>query len=345
MIKGISPDLSPGQFDGQPNETLSVYSAIARRRHRLTSDFRIRVQSWAQLGGHLSASEGKSLFHRVWQTVDRQFLPHYFLKPPKWRLFVRKFGGARSYPDFCIIGPIKAGSTDISTHILLHPNVLTPLTKEIATADLDELRLHYPRRERKVSLERLHGVALAPYLAPALHSIEYAHCLAQLSPKRKVVITLRHPVRRMYSQWKWEVFLAGHKQLKTLSFLSTFESYVNTALAMFPTTPMYTACGRCSGLHTSIYWKAVQYWIELFNRENILVLDSEDYFRDRNPYMRRIEEFIGLPHANLPRFGNVINENPLRLPPPKPDTVKRLNAFFRPHNEHLWDVIGDVFPW
>src|SRR5689334_9575752 len=56
-----------------------------------------------------------------------QFLPHYFGRPPQWRLRLRAFGGERMLPDFACVGAIKSGTSDLSTYLFQHPCILPPL--------------------------------------------------------------------------------------------------------------------------------------------------------------------------------------------------------------------------
>jgi hypothetical protein len=118
------------------------------------------------------------------------------------------------------------------------------------------------------------------------------------------------------------------------------------ALTVFPEYPMYMARPYgFNALQTSIYWKAVNYWMECFGRENVLVLDIADYFYDANQFLGKIYEFVGLPAFEHPVFKNNINENPIKLPPPDEESLSKLNAFFRPYNEKLWLLLSKEFDW
>src|SRR6185312_13719622 len=113
--------------------------------------------------------------------------------------------------------------------------------------------------------------------------------------------------------------------------MHSFDTYVDKSLELYPSVPMFTAIGW-EGLTSSIYWQAVKCWLDLFGAANVLVMESDQYF-------------VGLPRMPLPNLGKTVNENPLRLPPPKQETLDRLQTFFRPHNEKLWDMIGRRFDW
>jgi hypothetical protein len=107
---------------------------------------------------------------------------------------------------------------------------------------------------------------------------------------------------------------------------------------------MYTVCQR-DALLTSIYWKSVKCWIDSFRPGQVLVMDAADYFRDRALYLSKIFDFVGLPQYETPQSTIRINENPVRLPSADESSIQKLKAFFEPHNQQLWNVIGKQFDW
>lgn len=276
--------------------------------------------------------------------IEYQFLPHYFGYVPAWRRFARKFSGKRILPDFCVVGPIKSGTSDLAISVMLHPNVMHPLAKEILSSDIEKWRMNYPTERQKKVFASRNKVALTPLLAPYLHWMELIYNLSKETPETKVVLTLRDPVKRFYSQWKWEIFLTGKTRSNNLPFLNSFPAYVDKALSVFPDSPMFTACGF-DPLQTSIYWKAVGYWIECFGENNVLVLDVQDYFSDRNNFLNKICDFVGLPPFEIPKFKDKVNENPIILPPPDEESIAKLRVFFEPYNQKLWHLLGEEFDW
>jgi hypothetical protein len=316
---------------------------IERQRNRLSRAYQLSSEYWYMRSGYMSNKERPTSWQYAAKLLEYQFLPHYFGSPPGWRKQLRKMAGKRTLPDFCVVGPIKSGTSDLAVNILLHPNIIAPLAKELHLPDPEDWRIFYPtERQKKVHATR-YGSALSPFLAPYLHKMDLTYRLSRAQPETKIVLTLRDPALRVFSQWKWEVFLSGKKQVGELPFLASFQAYVDRALAMFPEYPMYTAVGF-DVLQTSIYWKAVSYWIECFGRDNVLVMDVADYFADANLFLGRIYEFVGLPEFHCP-VSSRINENPVELPAPDRESMAKLSAFFKPYNEELWRVLGQQFSW
>lgn len=276
--------------------------------------------------------------------LEYQFLSHYFGSPPRWRMFLRKFRGKRTLPDFCVVGEVKSGTSDLSVNLLLHPNIMIPLAKEFSSPDPEDWRIYYPTERQKNKYIERYGFALSPYLVPGLDWMERTYNFSQIQPNTKIVLVLKDPVKRFYTHWKWEVFISGEKYADTLPFLRTFAAYVDQALTLFPEGRMYTVVNG-DPLRLGIYWNSISYWMEHFGQNNILVLDMADYFIDRNQFLEQIYKFVGLPNFISPSNTDKVNENPLVLPPPDEASIQKLAAFYKPHNEKLWTLINKKFEW
>lgn len=318
--------------------------AIVRRRTRVMRHYELMARIRNDKFSESAPRRDRLQLRKIANSIELQFLSHYFGQPPRWRKLIRKFAHNRTLPDFGVIGPPKSGTSDLAVSVLSHPNVLLPLAKEIPTADVERWRLYYPTQEEKAYHVSKSGVALSPYLHPSLHWMEVAYNFSRVRPNAKIVIVLRNPIERLYSHWKWEVLLAGRARVANLPFLKKFENYVKKSLEMYGTGVMYSACGAEGILH-SIYANSVSTWIECFGRKNILVLDAAKYFRSRPESLRSIFSFVGLPQIEFPESVQIVNENPLRPENMNRITVEKLQTFFAPHNEMLWNVIGEKFDW
>lgn len=314
------------------------------KREKLSKSYRLITDYTMFKSGYLPDNQRPSVYQVATKFLQYQFLSHYFGPPPKWRSFLRQISGERTLPDFCLIGPLKSGTSNLAVDIMLHPNVLPPIAKEFDFSDPEDWRIFYPTVKEKMEHAKNYGLALSPFLVPNMHRIELIYNMARKIPDMKIVIVLRDPVDRLYSQWKWEVFIAGKKRINGLSFMKDFSSYVNMALSLYPELSMFSACGF-QPLQSSIYWQAITIWIECFGSDNVLVLDANDYFSDNNAFLGEVYDFVGLPSFNIPKYENKVNENPLSFPSADQNCVDKLSEFFRPHNEKLWGVIGKSFKW
>lgn len=317
---------------------------LNQKKSKLTRAYSLSTEYLRIKNGFVNEDEQISTSEYFLKWIEYQFLPHYFGYVPAWRTFLRKYQGKRTLPDFCVVGPIKSGSSDLAVNIMMHPNVITPLAKELFSSDLENWRIYYPSEREKQSLIIRNGMALNPFLAPYLHWMELIYNLSIKCPQAKIVLVLRDPIKRFYSQWKWEIFVTGKKRSENLPFLNSFSSYVDTALSAFPNSPMFSACGF-DPLQTSIYWKAVEFWVKCFGKNNVLVLDVQDYFNNGDDFLNEVYDFVGLPSFENPKFKDKVNENPIILPPPDEESINKLSLFFDPHNKKLWEILGKEFIW
>lgn len=311
-----------------------------RKRRCLTIDYQYRLSAAAGRPGKHTHSLGVAI-KRCIASTRRQFLPHYFSSPPKWRLLLRSFVGDRAAPDFFVIGPGKSGTSDLAVSLMSHPNVLTPLVKEVDGTDPLAWRPCFPTLKAVRRARSAHGVALCPLVGPYLHSLDLAMNISRLKPDAKVVIHLRNPVDLVFSYWKWVVLHTDRRQVETSPFLATYAAYIDAALEVFPglQAPLHSA------LHNGIYWYSVSQWLRYFPPGNVLVLNATEYFLSRSSYLRRIEQFVGLPPASIPQQLPVANQNPLDVPAPDRASIVKLKRFFEPYNSRLWEILGTAFPW
>lgn len=278
-------------------------------------------------------------------TLEYYFLPFYFGEPPTWRLRLRKWKSSnRMVPNYIMTGPIKSGSSDFSMHLLFHPHVLSPLSKEFPITSSGDWRAYYPTiRNRKALEKEINGMVRSGYLYPDLNNIRLAEKLYDINPNAKVIITLRDPVKRAYSHWKWELFLGGI-MVKEMPYMEQYSSYIERALDFHPSIRLESFCGFPL-LNTGIYHKAVERWINTFGNENVLVLDVAEYFTDRHAASEKVQAFLEIPVVEIPELSVKMNENPLTFPPPDKETENALAAFYKSYNEKLFEVIGKRFDW
>lgn len=105
----------------------------------------------------------------------------------------------------------------------------------------------------------------------------------------------------------------------------------------------------------SIYCDQVERWLRLYPREQILVMQSESFFRDPAAYMARASEFLGLQPHDFGQDDELRREYagsaagdwapPEKYPPMSVKTRKVLRSFFAPYNQRLYDLIGQDYGW
>lgn len=113
----------------------------------------------------------------------------------------------------------------------------------------------------------------------------------------------------------------------------------------------------------SLYHTYMHRWLEVFPREQILIVNGDQLIEDPVPQLRRIENFLGLE----PRIGrhnfyfnhtkgfyclrNETSEKCLkeskgrRHPRVSPMVVTKLRKFFNEHNQRFYELVGEDLGW
>jgi hypothetical protein len=256
----------------------------------------------------------------------------------------------RSLPDFLVIGAMKCGSTSIYDSVKLHPQIIPAYKKAAHYFDLNYTRgeawyrAHFPLGSEISDGEKKHGTVLSGESSPyyIFHPLAAARA-AQLVPEARLIALLRNPTSRAYSHYQ-HMLRTGRE---TLSFEDALDqeperlSGEEQKIIADPNYPM-AAHRNFSYMGRGMYADQLQRWFNVFAREQFLILRSEDFFKNPAQACQDIYRFLGLVEWD-PGFYD--NSNPGKYPPINPDTRRRLEAFFRPHNQRLYEMLGIDFGW
>jgi hypothetical protein len=97
-----------------------------------------------------------------------------------------------------------------------------------------------------------------------------------------------------------------------------------------------------SYLTKGIYLDQIKRWHGHFPSEQLLVLKSETMYADPAATLKRVESFLGIAHYDFPKLAPF---NAGAYSDMNPETRKRLEDFFQPHNEQLSEYLGDEYSW
>ncbi len=228
------------------------------------------------------------------------------------RSAVQAFGTAtaawRSAPDFLIIGAKRTGSTSMYRYLEQHPNVASlfptarfPLMRENqkgvhyfdsnAHRSTHWYRGHFLTRRLRNDRKLIAGEASPYYLYHPLS----AQRAARLVPAAKIIVLLRDPIERTFSHWSEQ----RRNGVEPLDFAA--------ALAAEPTrthdaeSSLIAGRTRYSFAHEqqtyaaqSKYTTSLARWFSHFPSEAILVLRSEDFYRDTQHAFDRVTDHLGL---------------------------------------------------
>src|SRR5690349_3699828 len=137
--------------------------------------------------------------------VDREDRPTPLLE----KLFRGVTSPRRLLPDFLIIGAQRGGTTSLYNYLQAHPNIHSASIKEVHFFDrkfqkgVHWYRAHFPMRLTKVYAGRFrHEGFVTGEASPAyLFHPQVPERIARLLPRVKLIVLLRNPVDRAYSQY------------------------------------------------------------------------------------------------------------------------------------------------
>lgn len=264
----------------------------------------------------------------------------------------RSPGRGRLFPDFVIIGAAKAGTTSLNGWLSEHPFVEPATHKEVHYFDYnhyrgdDWYRAHFPLERDRASFAAAHG---RPFLtgeaSPSYISHDWApQRLAKTLPDAKLLVALRDPVKRAYSQFQMSR-REGEEELESFADAVEIEDRrLDPERARVQADPRYNSwpIGCWSYLMRSRYAEQLERWLALFPREQFHFVTLEQLSADPQGALDRVHEFLGLPprrHEQLQPLHTAAYDS---LPA---ETRAGLREYFRPHNERLYELVGIDFGW
>ncbi len=266
-------------------------------------------------------------------------------------------GPLRLLPDFLIIGTQRGGTTSLYNYLIARPGVGPAMVKELHFFDkkfnkgLLWYRAHFPSSIQKNYYQFTHKQAFVTGEASAYY-LFHPHApkrVAKVLPHVKLIVMLRNPVDRAYSQYNFEVDL-GRETLPFEDALDREEERISKEREKMLKDEGYVSFdySRYSYLARGIYVDQLQTWMKLFPKEQFLMLKSEDFYTDPVEALEHTSKFLNLPELELyEKKKNYKQHNYNTTPYPKmnPDTRKRLVEYFEAHNARLYDLLGVDLGW
>src|SRR5829696_7666593 len=252
-------------------------------------------------------------------------------------------------PDFLIIGAQKSGTTSLYDLLSQHPHVERAALKELNYFDryfekgIEWYRSQFPLPKRREERTLITGEATPDYLFYP----DAAKRAAQVVPQARLIVLLRNPVDRAYSHYHHQI----RKGRETLSFEEAIEAEqarLRGEIDKMPEDELPTSSNRKRFLYLSrgIYVDQLLRWSEFFSKDQMLVLKSEDFYKNTLQTLKVIQDYLGLP--DWKPEPSVLQMSPKRqnkYPGINPATRRRLEEYFEPHNRRLYEYLGVDFGW
>jgi hypothetical protein len=259
--------------------------------------------------------------------------------------------GRRALPDALIIGAQRGGTSSLYKYLGAHPSVVASLRKETQYFSRNYYlgdawyRAHFPlaagrglKRRRPATFEATPDYLLHPEAASRAYAVV---------PEAKIIVLLRDPVNRAFSQYQLGVKLG----LESLSFEDAIEaepSRLAPDLAAMAEDPMYDcrALIHFSYVSRGMYAEQLRRWLRYFPRDNFFVVKSEEFYADPASIYRDLLGFLGLPNWEPREF---VNQS---RPGGRADRIEMadgtkvaLKRMFEADSRELVALLGNRFTW
>ncbi len=246
-------------------------------------------------------------------------------------------------PSFLVIGAQRAGTTALFNTLAQHPQIRTPIAKELQYLSLNYGRgnrwyaAHFPTVEPgEVTFEA------SPYYL--FHPLA-AQRAAVVLPEVRAVAMLRDPVKRAYSQWQHSTMHG----FESLPFVDAIRAEPER-LARAERLGRFTRKGEHANRHHAYlsrgrYAQQLEVWHEALGADRVHVIRSEEYFAQAEPQTAELIRFLGLHQVAIdppPRTNHWV-DGPSQL---TPGLERELRERLAPDNARLAQLLGwGSTPW
>ena len=269
-----------------------------------------------------------------------------------YHLFVKRhfFGitsPLRVLPDFFVIGPGRTGTTSLFYYLDQHPSLSKSAYDELGFFDVNfHLGFHwyrslFPSILTKFRIKLKTNFFMTYDVTPSYVRRPWiARRIKKLFPNSKLIIVLRNPIDKTYSHYYLsttsgetrnfeEVIKKDMDDISKWNINSKDDNYFATKV-------------ENSKLARGFYVEQLLPWFELFPKNQILIISSEELASNTKNVMSQIFKFLNLPDYKIP---NIEKVNVSKYSKMNPDTRKILIDFFKPYNEQLFKFLDRKFDW
>lgn len=271
--------------------------------------------------------------------------------------------------DFLVIGSQKAGTSSIYQLLKQHKSVYLPRKKELKyffhTSEFTKGESYYHSYFQDAREDQIKGEASPGYIAHP----ESAKRIFDYNPKIKLILTIRNPIDRAYSQY-W------HKR-RNLNVSESFDFFISRDLDHH----LYEQ-GSNGLFSRGLYIEYIEQYLEYFSRDQLLILDFDELKASPSRFFKRVTDFLNITELDNHLFENTVHnkslyyDNPFykfffkqpqflkfcpklfrsalfygrkvsfNYQPIDPSAKQILMEFYKPYNRRLADFLGaDLSHW
>jgi hypothetical protein len=255
----------------------------------------------------------------------------------------------RPLPSFILAGVGKSSTTSLYHYLVRHPQTI-PCRKKAPHFfnKRFEKGIGWYRRQFPVLLPSLwrrptHAAAPLVFEASASYftSPRVPGRVAKVIPWAKIVVILRSPVDRAFSNYQHNLRKGRENR--------SFEEAIDWELEQGASATAPDSYGQdyyrfyFGYLYRGQYVDHLRNWLEFFPWRKIKIIRAEDYFADPAGIFLDLLEFLELSSWRPERFEKINSGGD--YPKVSSHTRERLEAYFRSYNSDLFQLLGRDLGW
>ena len=241
-------------------------------------------------------------------------------------------------PDFVIIGAQKAGTTALRFNLNKHPGLYLASDPDRENSSevhffntdkgwdrgIDWYKSLFPRK-KLIQGEKTPNYINSPIAHERMH---------QVIPDAKLILMLRNPVNRAYSQWNHfnQVEAPLDRGWRITSFESALAEAWRGQHKIFK-----------SLVDQGLYIQMIEHLLQYFPREQLFIGIAERFKSDPQNELNRVFDFLGVERKQIEH--KKVHERQYETSM-EPATRTLLESLFAPYNDALFDFLGfDIPEW
>ena len=278
---------------------------------------------------------------RLWLLDHPDFNPYKFSLKRAYRIMTNQL---RVLPDFVVIGSTKSGTTSLHYYLIQHPRIISERNvhffEYMQTNSIEWYRAHFPTKAYKNFKKLTVGEQTATYLFHPL----IPKRIHTTIPNAKLIVVLRNPVDRAYSNYKHQVREGIEKR--------TFEEAIKSELKRIEicknnseykiNNDDFSNHVIFSYLRHGIYVDFIKAWMEFFTKEQFLILPTYDLNNNRAKFLKQVFDYLNVQNFEIK---DVERQNVGEYKKLDKSMRKFLVDYYRPHNERLFKLLEKNFDW
>jgi hypothetical protein len=258
----------------------------------------------------------------------------------------------RVLPDLVLAGAQRSGTTALTEALYRLPMVERPRRGKGSHyfsynyhRGWQWFQSQFPTELWASGVERRHGRPLfcfdaCPYYLFHPFAVER---MAQALPQLKVLVMLRDPVRRAESHFHHSVS-NGHETLGFEEALAREPERLAGEADRMQADWSYWSESHEHHSYASkgMYADQLERLFHHYSREQVMVIQSEAFYRDPDPVLNRVTSWLGLPEVGLAQGDE---RNGHRYERMDEAMREQLVELYRQPNERLFALLGERYDW